>query len=49
MTFKKNKYEIIKKAIKGEYDDFIPFINDVDYSYNLGKMFNSLTGRFIYE
>ena len=34
-------YENIKKAIKGEYDDFIPFINDVDYSYNLGKMFNT--------
>ena len=42
-------YENIKKAIKGEYDNFIPFISDVDYSYNLGKVYNSTTRKFIYE
>ena len=42
-------YKNIKKMINGDYDNFIPFVTNIDYSYNLGEVNDKSRGKFIYE
>ena len=35
--------------INGDYDNFIPFVTNIDYSYNLGEVNDKSRGKFIYE
>ena len=41
-------YENMKKFIKNDYNP-IPFVKNIDYSYNFGKKRDTKTGKFIYE